>query len=340
MKLLFFGPVAPPISGPGVKNEMMIEWVRKNVEDLELFILNTHDLRKLNLISIKQLFSIFRTKHVLLSVSKNGRFLFIPLFWLLRKKVFLFPAGGSFDDEILDLPSGVRQVFIFFCRSLKATFPQSKSLAEGLVRLGFQNVVYFPNPRINRYFSSSVEFYEAPFKIIFLSKIREGKGPLLLLEAVRRLLLENPEIEIEVNFYGLIDPLFSSQFITAVEQTDFANYRGEVSPSDVQSVISKHHLFVLPTLFAEGIPGAIIEAMLTGIPIIVSSFRASNEMVTDFKDGLIVPQGNVEALKSAIYKIITDRDLRISLSQEAKISSAKYDMDLLMENMIRIIKRI
>lgn len=340
MKVLFLGPVSPPISGPGVKNYMMINWIQQNVPDISLAVINTHDFRKPKLQIFGKLFLFLKIKHVFLSVSRNGRFFFIPLCWLFGKRVFLFPAGGSFDEEILKLPDGVRQIFISFCRALIATFPQSKSLAEGLKRLGFQNVVYFPNPRINKNFTASVDVVDGPYKIVFLSKIREGKGPLLLLEAVKQLLSKNPEVKIELNFYGLIDSSFTSKFLAEVGKVEFAYYRGAVSPADVQSVISEHHLFILPTLFPEGVPGAVIEAMLTGIPIIVSSFRASDEMLTHAKDGLIVPQGDIEALESSIYKIISDRDLRVTLSRAVKLSSEKYDMDLLMSEMIGIVKRI
>lgn len=341
MKILFIGPVSPPVSGPSVKNKMLIEWLSANVSSIRLSVLNTYDFRHFKFAEIfSQLAGFLSVKHVFLSVSKNGRFLIIPFCWLFGKKVFLFPAGGSFDDEIRNLPLFFRKMFLLTCKSIIRIYPESHSLASGLEQLNFRNIVYFPNPRINENFLAPVDFTNGSFKIIFLSKLREGKGPLLLIRAVEDFLKKYPTIAVEVNFYGLVDEEFKDKFFNAVERASFAHYRGIAAPEDVQKVIGDHNLFILPSTFPEGVPGAVIEAMFTGIPIVISSFRASSELIEDGVDGLIVPQGDVEALARAIEKVVLNADLRKSMSDAVRISSKRFDMDLLMNDLILDLKRI
>lgn len=328
MKAVLLGPIAPPISGPSVKNKMMKDWIVNNDKTIELKLFNTYDVRNRDFNSVfKSLKSFISTRIIILSVSKKGRLLIIPVCWLFRKKIILFPAGGSFDDEINDLHPLIKKLFLRCCKNVIEVYSQTNALKEGLEKLGFQKVIYFPNPRINKGLKACNKIENQEFKIIYISKIREGKGPLLLIEAIKQLSNRFEDINLSLNFYGIIEAEFKPKFLEAIDNSSFANYEGVVPFDKVQNVIAQHNLFILPTLFDEGVPGAVIEAMLTGIPIIVSEFRASRELIDDEKSGLIVPQNDIKALSKAIQRIASDLPLRESLSKEALNSSVRYDLD-------------
>ena len=329
-KILLLGPVSPPVSGPGVKNKMLLEWLLSSKE-FQVRQLNTHDFRKLAVVKIFiSLIHFLITKKIILSVSKNGRYLFIPICIFLRKKVFLFPAGGSFDIEINSLSSVQKKVFLFFCRRVKATFVQTTNLKYGLERLGFKNVVFLPNPRLNNNQKAVVKPNGSAFKLVFLSKIREGKGPLLLIDAVSEVKARIPDVDISLDFYGVVDPHFESKFQRKLKENSFSYYKGVCDPEEVQKTISEYDLFVLPTFFPEGVPGAVIEAMFTRIPIVISNYTAAQEMIEDGVDGLIVQQKEIVPLVDAIFKIIVDYELRIKFSENIYLKSKKYNYDDLM----------
>lgn len=341
MKALLLGPIAPPISGPSVKNEMMKDWIANNEKTIHLKLFNTYDFRNKKIKSVfKSLIAFVGTRTIILSVSKKGRLLIIPVCWLFRKKIILFPAGGSFDDEINDLHPLIKKLFLRCCKNVIEVYSQTNALKEGLEKLGFQKVIYFPNPRINKSSKAYNEIDNQEFKIIFISKIREGKGPLLLIEAIRLLSDKFNDINLTLTFYGIIEEEFKAKFLETIDNSSFASYEGVVPFENVQNVIAQHNLFILPTLFDEGVPGAVIEAMLTGIPIIVSEFRASRELIDDEKSGLIVPQNDIKALSKAIERIVSDLPLRESLSKGALKSSTRYDMDNNMRIFVNNLKNI
>lgn len=62
---------------------------------------------------------------------------------------------------------------------------------------------------------------------------------------------------------------------------------------------------------------SILEAMVFGCPSIATRVGGIPEVVEDGVDGLLVPFGNVEALTSALEKLIQDRDLRSKLGKTA-----------------------
>lgn len=329
-KILLLGPISPPISGPGVKNKMLLEWLEK--ENLfQVKQLNTYDFRKLDMKNIfSSVIGFLIAEKIILSVSENGRFLFIPLCILLGKEVLLFPAGGSFDIEIKNLSPLRRRVFLFFCRKIKATFVETIKLQKALEELSFKNVNFLPNPYINRACKATVKINSNNFKVVFVSKIREGKGVLLLIDAIRKVKERLKNIDITLDFYGVIESDFNSQFEKKLKENSFSFYKGVCEPEQVQQTISKYDLFVLPTFFPEGVPGAVIEAMFTGIPIIVSNYTAAQEMICDGVDGIVVPQKNIEPLVDAIVKVISDYEFRLKISENILIKSKEYDYDNLM----------
>lgn len=333
MKILFIGPFSPPISGPAVKNSMMYEWLHINSEKTNYIFkqFDTHIFRRKEIFLIlKFLFLFFTTKRIILSVSENGRFLFIPFCYIFRKRILLFPAGGSFDEEITSLGKIKKRLFLTSCNAVYKTYVQTKSLKKGLEGLGFKNVVYFPNPRIKRGFTVTVNDSQENFDIVYLSKIRKGKGVVLLIDAVKKLNERLLEKTLTLNFYGLIDESFKDEFMSLIMNEPLINYKGVAEAYEVQETISKYDIFVLPSMFPEGIPGAVVEAMFTGIPIIVSNFTAANELIANEKDGLIIPQNNLEALEKSIEELILNGQRRKMFSEAILKKAENFDFDIMM----------
>lgn len=331
-RTLLLGPISPPVSGPGIKNKMLLDWLHKQKE-LQVDFLNTYDFRKFKFKKIfSSLIAFLKCKKVVLSVSKNGRFLLIPICVIFRKKIFLFPAGGSFDIEINNLPPLIKSIFMFFCNHINATFVQTKQLQAGLEKLNFSNIFFLPNPRINMGHKVTISPTHDQFNVVFLSKIREVKGPLILIDAINKVREIIQDINFKVDFYGVVDSDFQCEFEEKLRVNNFCSYKGVSRPEEVQENISKYNLFVLPTYYAgEGVPGAVIDAMFTGIPIIISDFTAAKEIINDGIDGIIVPKNEIDPLVEAIIKVASDFKFRKNLSKNILSSSRNYDYDNLMD---------
>ena len=333
-KVCFIGPISPPISGPSVKNKMMTDWLKNNCI-CDLYVLNTNDFRKLSVVKLlKSIVSFLFVKNVVLSVSENGRFIFIPICFLLRKRIILFPAGGSFDLEIRSLNKIKRFLFLRICTKIHSTYVETTQLKESLTNMGFKNVRYFPNPRIERGFKIENINEVYPLKIVFLSKIREGKGPLLLIESVNKINSKSSYPKLELDFYGIIEESFKDKFFKYVDNSESVKYKGVSPHEDVQQNIAKYDIFVLPTTFPEGIPGAVVEAMFTGIPIIISNFTAANELITNNVDGIVIPQNDQNALTEAIEILVLNRDLRAKFSKRVIEKSERFNFNVLMESFV------
>lgn len=59
------------------------------------------------------------------------------------------------------------------------------------------------------------------------------------------------------------------------------------------------------------------EAMAAGRPLLISDTEAAREIVEDGKTGLVVPPGNVAAWAAALNRVLSDRDLQMTLARAA-----------------------
>jgi glycosyltransferase involved in cell wall biosynthesis len=84
----------------------------------------------------------------------------------------------------------------------------------------------------------------------------------------------------------------------------FLGYR-----SDVADLMRAADIFVLPS-HREGMPRSIVEAMLSGLPVVATDIRGSNEAVIDGQTGLLVPVGEPHALAAALNRFVADAGQR------------------------------
>ena len=84
--------------------------------------------------------------------------------------------------------------------------------------------------------------------------------------------------------------------------------RGFLSQADLNALYAESHLFLHPSEMTsdqnqEGVPNSMLEAMATGLPVIATWHGGIPEAVTHERDGLLVPERDVEALFQAMRRL-------------------------------------
>lgn len=85
---------------------------------------------------------------------------------------------------------------------------------------------------------------------------------------------------------------------------------------DVADILAQLDLFVLSSL-SEGLPLAAAEAMLAGVPLIVSDIEPLLEIAGNGKYAETFPAGDAEILSGKILKLLENESLRKDLAKEA-----------------------
>ena len=100
----------------------------------------------------------------------------------------------------------------------------------------------------------------------------------------------------------------------------FLGYR-----QDVPNLLAASDIFTLPS-HREGMPRSIIEAMMTGLPVVATDIRGAREEVVEGETGFLVPVRNPVALGAALAKLATDPALRARMGAAGRIRALNlYD---------------
>ena len=98
---------------------------------------------------------------------------------------------------------------------------------------------------------------------------------------------------------------------------------------DVEAVLAAADIFVLPSQF-EGLPMSVIEAMLTGLPVVATHIRGPREQVVHGETGLLVSTaaypGGVSPLALALNQLVNDPALRARMGAAGRARACElYD---------------
>ena len=89
-------------------------------------------------------------------------------------------------------------------------------------------------------------------------------------------------------------------------------FLGACSPDVVWAAINRFAVAVLSSS-SEGLPNAVLEAMVAARPVVATNVGGVPEIVSDGVSGLLVPPGNVDTLAAAIGRILKDPTLAASM---------------------------
>ena len=87
---------------------------------------------------------------------------------------------------------------------------------------------------------------------------------------------------------------------------------------DVPALLAAADIFTLPSHF-EGLPMSVIEAMLTGLPVVATDIRGPREQVVDGVTGLLGPPGTVAPLAAALARLVADPGLRARMGEAGRL---------------------
>jgi glycosyltransferase involved in cell wall biosynthesis len=133
---------------------------------------------------------------------------------------------------------------------------------------------------------------------------RPRKGIEVLLEAVAILRREGLPIRLTA-VGGFETSAYERQVLqrmTDLNLTDSVAWTG--FRQDVDAELAAMDVFVLPSLFGEGLPMVVLEAMATGVPVIAARVEGVPEVIRDGREGLLVEPGNATDLARAMARFV------------------------------------
>jgi len=173
----------------------------------------------------------------------------------------------------------------------------------------------------------------------FAARLEEGKGPLILVEALAEVNRERTVAIARIAGLGpqLLQVKARARDLKLSHACEFVGHYSE--PLGRTAFMNSLDVFVLPSL-AEGTPNSIIEAMAHGIPVIASEVGGIPDILGD-DAGIGVAPGDATALANAMLLLTNDPELRKKMGAAAQERYQKlFSPKVVLPLMLDIYKRV
>lgn len=136
---------------------------------------------------------------------------------------------------------------------------------------------------------------------------RPRKGLEILLNALSILVRRGREVRLRAvgEFESTDYEFFIKRMVDQLGLTSHVEWRG--FRTDITAELQGMDLFVLPSLFGEGLPMAVLEAMAAGVPVVASEVEGIPEAIRDGIDGVLCRPGSNTALSEGIDRFLTEK---------------------------------
>jgi glycosyltransferase involved in cell wall biosynthesis len=166
--------------------------------------------------------------------------------------------------------------------------------------------------------------------ILFLGHLYRDKGVYELLEAFATLRATRPSLRLVLAGEGSEAEALRAQ-AQRLGLDGAVELPGWVDPSAKVDLLARAACFVLPS-YREGLPLALLEAMVVGAPIVATPVGGVPDVVQDGRHALLVPPTDVDALVLAIGRLLDEPRVAERLARAAQERAlAEYTPDALAE---------
>jgi glycosyltransferase involved in cell wall biosynthesis len=172
---------------------------------------------------------------------------------------------------------------------------------------------------------------DAPL-VLAIGRLINQKDHATLLEAFVRIHRTHPNARLAILGWG---PLESStkELVHRLGLDDIAFVLGRVEPRDW---LARADVFAHTSRW-EGFGIVLLEAMLSGLPVVATRVSAIPEIVVDGETGLLAPPGDAAAVAGALARLLDDVDLRRRLGASGRIRAHdEFSVQHMVDQTIRV----
>ena len=278
-------------------------------------VVSTHSstdtwLAALALLALGRPVPLVRTRHISAPVHRNR-----PTRWLYTRATARIVTTGEALREELIRTNG---------------FPPARIDS---VPTGVDSKRYRPGDRMIARAALGLPRDEKLVGIV--ATLRDWKGHEYLIEALGGL---PPDASLVIVGDGPRRPILES-FVATLGLQARVRFAGD--QADVVPWLQALDAFALPSFANEGVPQALIQAMLAGLPCVTTHVGSIAELARDGETALVVPPKDAAALRAALQRLLADEALGKRLGQGARRhAEANFSYERMLDAMERIYAQV
>lgn len=334
-RVLILGKLPPPIMGPAIATEIILNSRLKDAYELSHFDTRINDrvkdMGKVKFSKIAQISRLYKTyRHTLREVKPHlvlvpigqtsaGFFKDIPFIRLAAKsriKVVIQLRGSAFKAWFDSIDN--------FRKKLVA---RHISMADGAIVLGDNLKYLFADFFDDRQIFSVPNGGDFDFpdrksqtlRVIYLANFLPGKGLLEVLQALEKIKDEPAIPAFEFVAYGAWDnPDYQSKCEKIAAKLNFVELRTSVCGGAKWQALADADVFVFAPKSPEGHPWSIVEAIAAGLPVVSTNRGAIAQSVRDGENGFLLENPEPMELAEKFSLLLKDGSLRKKMGRESR----------------------
>jgi glycosyltransferase involved in cell wall biosynthesis len=169
--------------------------------------------------------------------------------------------------------------------------------------------------------------HHSPKHFLSVGRLVEKKGGILTLVAFHQVLQKHPDATLTIIGDGPFGEIYR-QYCRGVGLLDSVNFLGAQPHEVVAKEMAKARCFVQHSVTSEnndheGTPVAIIEAQVSGLPVVATTHAGIPEAVIDGKTGFLVEEFDVDSMAARMSDFAANTYLAESFGKEARNSAVE-----------------
>jgi len=186
------------------------------------------------------------------------------------------------------------------------------------------------------HFREHYGYHANDFILIYVGELSHRKNQKMLIEAVNMVKDEIPQLKLLLVGDGDMASGYKKlvQRLGMDDRVDFLGFR-----KDVQQLMTIADL-AISTSRQEGLPVNVMEAMATGLPIVVTDCRGNRDLVDNGKNGFVVSGEDTRACAKAIKELYLSRDLRRKFGDRGREMIEVYSLHSVLSELKEIYSKL
>ena len=281
-----------------------------------------------------------KCENIIILPAHNAVRVLVPFFSIMRKKntcKLFYSVIGGWLPEFLEK----RKYLLKALEKFNGIWVETNSMKEKLMRQGLENVEVIPNFKDLKILSEEELVYNEnpPFKLCTFSRVMKEKGIEDAINVLKEINEESGEIKFTLDIYGKVDSGYVEEFEKMQQMfPEYIRYCGVVEPDKSVDVLKSYFALLFPTYYeGEGMPGTIIDAYFSGVPVIATNWRYNEEIVKHKFCGYIYDYKNKVLLCNILMEIYIEPEIfngmKKNCIREAERYSKEKVIELLKKNM-------
>lgn len=166
--------------------------------------------------------------------------------------------------------------------------------------------------------------------VLFMSRFVKAKGIYEIVDSIDPITKMNPNTEINFLFAGDgEDKLELEEYINKLNLGDKVRFLGYLKGTEKRKAYLESDIFLFPSYYGEGCPAVILEAMAAGLPVITTKVGALEDIIENYKNGIIINEKSVNEIIEGVHHLISNGKLRDEIGKINKIKAQnEFDVSI------------